>query len=101
MALGCHITLYSNPEPIIQIIKDNNLREVSNIQASDIFDNTRVFVNGDFLGIHETPMLLLKILKHNRRNGLINPYTSISWNIAENTIEVYTKTEDVVNLIYS
>ena len=53
MALGCHITLYNNPEPIIQIIKDNNIRDVSSIKAKDIFDNTRVFVNGDFLGIHE------------------------------------------------
>ena len=51
--------------------------------------DTYVFLNGDLIGIHRDAQQLVKDLKEARRNGVINIYTSVCWNVEQNNISIY------------
>jgi DNA-directed RNA polymerase II subunit RPB2 len=58
----------------------------------DIFRNkTKIFMNGDLIGVHDQPPLLYQKLKLLKRKGVVNVYTGIAWNIMES--EIYINTE--------
>ena len=42
------------------------------------------------MGIHKQPRFFIRMLRANRRNALINIYTSISWNTEDNAIRINT-----------
>jgi len=51
---------------------------------------TKVFINGYWCGSIEEPFENVRKMKLYRRNGLISPYTSIGFDITQNTIFIYT-----------
>jgi len=51
---------------------------------------TKVFINGYWCGSITEPFENVRKIKLYRRNGLISPYTSIGFDIAQNTIHIYT-----------
>ena len=53
-------------------------------------DYTKVFVNGNWIGVIEDPINSLIKMRIYRRNGLIPIYTSILFNYKINTIFIYT-----------
>ena len=53
-------------------------------------DMTKMIVNGDWCGGIGSPAVLIKQLKLYRRSGLIPMLTSISWNVEDNVIHIYT-----------
>lgn len=52
---------------------------------------TKVLVNGTWFGITNDPVYHARLLKAMRRNGYINPFVSISWNIRENNLHIQTE----------
>ena len=50
----------------------------------DFNEYTHIILNGNILGYHKNPKYLFNILKKLKRKGVINVYTSISWNYQEN-----------------
>ena len=52
---------------------------------------TKVFVNNNWFGITGDPYKITKTLKAYRRNGFINILTSISWNIKNNDLRIFTE----------
>ena len=52
---------------------------------------TRVFLNGTLFGYTGDPIFVTRILRAYRRNGLINILISISWNIPNNEIRIFTE----------
>ena len=52
---------------------------------------THIILNGHILGYHKNPKYLFNILKSLKRRGIINIYTSISWNYTENKIYINTE----------
>ena len=61
-----------------------------NIVVKDLFNKTKVLINGKWLGVHENPQMLVKLLRLHRQNGLINIFTSISWDIKAMEIQILT-----------
>jgi len=53
--------------------------------------HTHIILNGHILGYHKNPKYLFNILKSLKRRGIINIYTSISWNYTENKIYINTE----------
>ena len=90
MALTAHITIASEEEEILIILEENGIKYIDQILSKDIYNSTKVFINGDFLGIHDKPNELVDKLKEARRNGIINIYVSICWNINNSSIFIYT-----------
>jgi len=92
-ALLTQITAGSDPAIIYQILEEFEvipLRLLSHSTAAHQ-DTIRIFVNGSWYGITETPYTLVTLLRLYRRNGLINPFISISWNIRDKEIRIQTE----------
>jgi DNA-directed RNA polymerase II subunit RPB2 len=91
LAMLTVITIASSTQPIREFIVHLGLRQIEDIHSETIYGKCKVFVNGDWIGIHEKPAVLLGELRKMRRNGEINIYTSISWNIQMNEIHISTE----------
>jgi DNA-directed RNA polymerase II subunit RPB2 len=52
---------------------------IRNIGKLDLWQTTRVFINGAWIGCVAQPQLLVQLFRLMRRNGLINAFTSIAW----------------------
>ena len=92
-ALMTQITAGSDSRIIVQILEELEvipLRMISHIVAMHN-DTIRVFINGSWYGITYNPYILVKLLRLYRRNGLINPFVSISWNIRDKEIRIQTE----------
>lgn len=108
-ALLTQITFGTNPQHIRDVLedlemkteKDNNKVEKvvnklthlpSKYAMISIADGmTRVFVNGDWYGMTNMPHKVANVLRLLRRNGLINPFVSVAWNIQQNELRIQTE----------
>lgn len=92
-ALLTQITFGTDPAPIRAALRDLDVVPLEHLSANQVMRPgvyTRVFVNGDWFGMTGNPMELTKKFRLLRRNGLINPFTSVSWDIKANDIRVLT-----------
>ena len=85
-----HITFGCSSKPIIKALFEYGTISLQNIIPEEVFNATKVMINGRWLGIHHEPESLVRNLKLLRRNGLINIFTSISWNIDQFEISLLT-----------
>lgn len=90
LTIMSHVTFGSNDNKIEEFIKQNGLLSVEDLHPTQTVGKTKVFLNGDWIGVHENPEYLVDLLKNMRRNGLINVYTSIAWRIQDMMINIYT-----------
>ena len=91
LAMLAVITIASSTQPIREFIIHLGLKQIEDIHSETIYGKCKVFINGDWIGIHEKPAILLGELRKLRRNGEINIYSSISWNIQMNEIHISTE----------
>ena len=82
-----HVTTNSYSKPLYEYIKmfTKNIDECSN---TDLFNNVKVFINGLWVAITETPIELYNDLKYKKQSGMINIYTSIVFNYANKEIKI-------------
>ena len=91
MAMTTHITSRTSSEDIIKMLSSElNMSLLSDSLPNQISSMTKVFVNGKWVGIVSDPFKTTASLKNFRRNNLIPLYTSISWFVGENAIEIFT-----------
>jgi DNA-directed RNA polymerase II subunit RPB2 len=90
LALLTHITFGTSPSLLEECLADLGVMPLANIDPKlcNSKDMVRVFINGNWFGMTNTPSRLLKMVRLYRRNGLINPFTSISWDIINNDIRI-------------
>jgi DNA-directed RNA polymerase II subunit RPB2 len=90
IALSASITTNSNPKVVIDLLFENGVISLEEIAPLEVYQYPKVFVNGDWIGIHREPHILVPQLLEYRRSGVINIYNSISWDIQQNEIYIYT-----------
>jgi DNA-directed RNA polymerase II subunit RPB2 len=91
MAMSTYITSACSKYPLIFFLKNSlNLKLLTECSTFYISQNTKVFVNGDWIGVVEYPIETIENLKHHKRLGLISIYTSIVWEKETNIIYLYT-----------
>ena len=90
MALSTHITTPSNPGVVKACLDEYGVIPLENMKPFNIAHTVKVFVNGDWYGQSKDPCNLVKKLRTMRRNGLINIYVSIAWDIQNNAINIWT-----------
>ena len=91
MAISTAITNGFSSYPIIKWIRANTpLKLLNECSPSVLAGNTKVFVNGNWIGILDNPVQTVNMLKLFRRNGIIPIYTSISFSYETNIIYIYT-----------
>ena len=71
-----HITIPTNSSSLYEYVKPYIL-SVDKATPHQLFNKVKVFVNGAWLGITDTPMELYKEMKEKKYKGIINIYTSI------------------------
>lgn len=90
LTIMSHVTFGSSGSNLEKCIKKLGLLAIEDLHPSQTIGKTKIFINGDWIGVHEHPDKLVKTLKNMRRNGLINIYTSIAWRISDMEIHCYT-----------
>ena len=90
LAISSHITFGCPTKPIIEFCKEHGLEVLDEFIPNEIFNLSKVFINGNWIGCHRNPSVFTNIFRLYRRNGLINIYTSISWECSNNEIKIYT-----------
>lgn len=91
LAIMCKITFDTSRNNILKCLNELNMVPLSNVNLGTIIGTTKVLINSNWVGIHRDPVQLYKTLKLLKRNALINVYTSISWNILQNELNIMTE----------
>jgi DNA-directed RNA polymerase II subunit RPB2 len=99
-SLSCRITSNSNSISIRMLINTLNIRLLEDVTPKDINKHCSVFVNGDWIGIHEDPDYLVKKLRLERRQANINIFTGIYWNVDNRVIKIYTDAGRLTRPLY-
>jgi DNA-directed RNA polymerase beta subunit len=82
-----HITIHSNSMPIYEYVTPHII-DIQTLSPADMYDKTKVFVNGAWIGVTDNPVELYNILKDKKFQGIINIYTSIIFDYKMNEIRV-------------
>ena len=91
MSISTHVTKgYSRDSMINFMVEKMNLKRLYDCTPLLLSKLSKVIVNGYWVGSLENPLDTVKAMKFYRRNGLIPTYTSISFDIRENTVYIYT-----------
>jgi DNA-directed RNA polymerase II subunit RPB2 len=110
LAIVTHITSGSSSVPLIKWLRVNTpLKLILECNTEYLSNTTKVFVNGNWIGIVEKPISISKdknevglvdLLKLYRRNGIIPVFTSISFDYEHNEINIYTDSGRLTRPIY-
>ena len=65
------------------------ITDLRDINPTNIKYMTKVFINGEWLGVTNDPIKLNQELRKNKENGSFNPLISIIWDVPEKEIRVY------------
>jgi DNA-directed RNA polymerase II subunit RPB2 len=91
LSISTSITSGFSSYPIIKWIRANtSLKLLTECSPTIIASSTKVFVNGNWIGVLDNPIQTVNNMKLFRRNGVIPVYTSISFNYQSNIIYIYT-----------
>ena len=97
-----HLTIISTisfnilEDGIIECLYDHNMLELKESNNLDLYMYSKIFLNGKLIGFHKDAEFLVKLLKLLKLNSIINIYTSISWNIDLNEINIFTDSGRIV-----
>ena len=91
LAMNCEVSISETSETVRYYIKDYIVKfNDIDIYNYNKLSSVKVFVNGDWIGFTENPKELISVFKKNRKNGCINIYTSIYWNIQEHSLYIFS-----------
>ena len=90
LALSCHLTNYSDIQPLINILDGMDVISIADVKPEDLYDSTQILINGNWQYSTKQPKHIVNELIYLRRTGIVHIHTSIVWKIDENTIECYT-----------
>jgi DNA-directed RNA polymerase II subunit RPB2 len=91
LSIATTITNGFSSYPIIKWLRANTpLKILNECSPSVLAQSTKVFVNGNWVGVLDNPIQTTNTLKLFRRNGIIPVYTSISFSYESNIIYIYT-----------
>lgn len=88
-AILCNITYDIPIDEIKKVLHEHDLQPlfISSMKRGVC----KVMINSNWYGIHSEPAKLFKVLKDMKRSGKIDLYTSISWDVIRNEINVLTE----------
>jgi len=91
LAISTKITTAVSSAPIIKWLRNNcSMKLISETTTNFISKNTKLFVNGSWIGISLAPEDLINTFKFQRRIGCIPIFISINWDYKENAIFIYS-----------
>jgi len=84
-----HITIYSNSLSLHEYVMPNIIPiDSQSLLSNQMYDKVKVFINGAWVGISDSPQELYLMLKDKKYKGIINIYTSIVFDYKMKEIRV-------------
>lgn len=99
LATMASITIASSSDGIRKSMADLGIFPFSGDPCM-MMGKTKVFINGDLVGVHAAPCKLVQSLKELKRTGVANVQTSVCWNIFKDEIYVCTEGGRCVRPLY-
>ena len=91
LAISTYITKGLSREPVLKWLREKvKLRFIEECSPIQLSEMTKIFVNGLWAGLVAEPFQTVEYFKIFRRNALLPIFLSISFDIRENTIWIYT-----------
>mmetsp|Transcript_18211 Transcript_18211/g.18269 ORF Transcript_18211/g.18269 Transcript_18211/m.18269 type:complete len:1196 (+) Transcript_18211:62-3649(+) len=92
LALMAYISVGSPPGPVLEFLAEWSTENLEEISCSTVADSsvTKVFVNGNWVGVHHNPVDLIKNLRRLRRHLEIDHEVSLVRDIKSRELRVYT-----------
>jgi len=91
LAISAYVTQGYSREPIIHWLREKARIKLLEECSPEVLANmTKVIVNGLWAGSINEPVEIVEKMKLYRRNGIIPIYTSITFDIKQNTVFIYT-----------
>jgi len=101
LAISTYISSGSSSYPLIKWLRINTpIKLILECSTENLYNATKVFVNGIWVGAIDTPIELVNLLKLYRRNGVIPTYTSISFDYEHNVLYLYSDAGRLMRPIY-
>lgn len=101
MATFCHLSADSKESSMMECLQDHAVMMLDDVDISLNKEvATTVLLNNNLVGYHASPKDLVDILRLLKRNNFINTTISISWNIFEREIEIFTDGGRCVRPLY-
>ena len=82
-----HITIHSNSSSLYDYICPY-IKDIQELSSLEMFNKVKVFINGCWMGISESPHELYLMLKEKKQRGIINIYTSVIFDYKMKEIRV-------------
>jgi DNA-directed RNA polymerase II subunit RPB2 len=82
-----HVTIYSNSQPLREYIMPHVI-PLENLTSCEMFHKVKVFINGAWVGLTDTPQELYVMLKDKKYRGVLNIYTSVIFDYKMKEIRV-------------
>ena len=102
MAISTRITKnYSMKKLVNWLISEKYMVHINNITPDIACNQVKIFINGSWLGCTNQPRKMVETFKIHRRNGLINSFFSISWEINANIIYFFTDGGRLIRPIFN
>lgn len=92
MSISAYVSQGYSREPILLWLRENDstMKLLEECSPPILATLTKVFVNGYWAGATAEPFAIVQKIRLFRRNGLIPIYTSVSFDIRQNTVFIYT-----------
>jgi len=91
LSISSYISNGMSREPLLEWLREKvKLRFLDECAFIQLDQMTKVFVNGLWAGVVDDPKMCVNTVKLHRRNALLPTYMSVSFDIQQNTIFIYT-----------
>jgi DNA-directed RNA polymerase II subunit RPB2 len=92
-ALMTQITFSTSPSHLYKLFDELEVIPLASVPAvvSGSKDTIKVLLNGTYYGVTLNPRRMVDTIRLYRRNGLVNPFISVAWNIKDNEIRIQTE----------
>lgn len=100
-AIMCHITFESGSKYIMTALEDSGMfRVLKGIHTSSVLSACKVLINSTWVGVTYSPDILFTYMKLLKRNGFLDRYVSVSWDIINNELNISTEAGRCVRPVY-
>lgn len=90
LSLMAGISVGTSSEPISYLLEEWGLEPLSDYDPQEHKNATRVFLNGNWVGTHRDPGMLVDTMRQLRRSGTISPEVSLVRDIREREFKIFT-----------
>lgn len=100
LSLMSHVSVGSDAEPILHMLGDWGLHALEDATPSSVSSYTKVFVNGNWVGLVQDPDDIMATIRRHRRSGEITSEVSVMREVAEQELHVWTDAGRIMRPLY-